>query len=282
MGTARRTRHALAALSLLALSACGGAPPEGPGRGGAVHLPPAGEPAEVPEAPASTRRGVAIVALGAVGTEERPDGGPALDASLALARVVYQNKKLRPNADEAMVQVLAGRPAPKDDPKLTELAELRAALPLELDTVTARALLEGLARKVDARAMVLVSVGGEDARATARVVRVDELDGKLEVRLDPAVFAATGPTAESPRYTWTSVDTALVALMGTGEVGPRRDPTTVPGAPKPPDESTNIASKPWFWVIIGGVAALGVTAIIVSQTVDTSSGTVHLQGKVLP
>ena len=55
-----------------------------------------------------------------------------------------------------------------------------------------------------------------------------------------------------------------------------------PSAPKPPDESTSIASKPWFWVIIGGVAALGLTAVIVSQTVDTSSGNVHLQGKVLP
>lgn len=281
MGFAGRPRHALAALSLLALCACGGAP-SGTASTGAVHLPPPGEPAEVADAPASTRRGVAIVALGAVGTAENPDGGPVLDASLALARVAYQNKKLRPNADEATVQVLAGKPAPKDDPKLAELAELRAALPAELDTVTAKALLEGLARKVEARGMVLVSVGAEDARATARVVRVDELDGKLEVRLDPALFTASAPTAESPTYTWSSVDTALVALMGTSEVGPRRDPKATPPAPKPPDESTSIASKPWFWVIIGGVAALGLTAVIVSQTVDTSSGNVHLQGKVLP
>ncbi len=280
MSSTHRSGRLLATLAFVALAACGGAP-SGTASTGAVHLPPPGESTATEEAPPTTsRRGVAIVALGKVATEEKPEGGPALDASLGLARVVYQNPKLRPHADEATVQVLAGKPAPAGDARLLELAELRAALPLELDTVTAKALLEGLARKVDARGMVLVSVSEEDARATARVVRVDELDGKLEVRLDPAIFSAPAPTAESPAYVWTNVDGALVALMGTGEVGPRRDPKT-PTAPKPPDDSS-IASKPWFWVIIGGVAALGLTAVIVSQTVDTSSGTVHLQGKVLP
>ena len=68
----------------------------------------------------------------------------------------------------------------------------------------------------------------------------------------------------------------------------RKDASTLPkpktGAAKPDDKkkSKTIFESPWFWVAAGAVAAIGVTALVVSQTVDTSTGTIHVQGKVLP
>ncbi|MFO0613093.1 MAG: hypothetical protein U0414_10915 [Polyangiaceae bacterium] len=270
-------RLAAAAL-LLALAGCGGAPAGTAAASGSVHLP--GPTVDAAPADESPRRGVAVVALGKISSSDGVymEGEAVTRATRSLARVVYKTPKLRPRADEAVVQVLAGG-APTTAPAIVELADLRAALPTELDTAASKALLEGLARKVDARAFALVSVA-PDGVATARLVRLDEVAGELSIRLDPALFTAVAPTAGAPEYVWVGVDTAMVALLGANESGPRAAPAPAP--PPPPDDGGSIATKPWFWVIVGGVAALGLTAVIVSQTVDTSSGTVHIQGKVLP
>jgi hypothetical protein len=132
--------------------------------------------------------------------------------------------------------------------------------------------------------MILVSVApGDSPKATARLIRIDEAGADVSVRVDPATFGAPAPADASAEYVWTGTDAALLAVLGaSAPLTPRRDNVTEPGTPKPPDDSPGITSKPWFWVIIGGVAALGLTAVIVSQTVDTSTGTVHLQGTVLP
>lgn len=252
----------------LAGAACGGGPAAT--SSGSVHLvsltesPPDGDAAVA-------RKGVAVVAIGA--------GDGPLRATRSLARVVYKSPALRPRVDEETVQVLAGGAAPAEDARLAELSELRAALPADVDTAAAKALLGAVAEKVDARALVLVSVG-DDGRALGRLVRLDGGVGS-GVRVDAATFAAAAP-ADGADFTWTGVDDALVAILRTNEVGPRRDLTRAPSAPNLPDEPQSLVEKPWFWVIVGGVAALGLTAVIVSQTVDTSSGTVHLQGKVLP
>lgn len=266
-----------AALLLVALAAtsagCGGAP-SAPPTNGAVHLPAGGAPpADEDPAPAAARKGVAVVAVGT--------GDAVGKATRRLARVVYQLPALRPRAGEGMVQVLAGGVAPAGDAALAELAELRAALPTDPESAAAKALLEAIANKVDARALVLVSVA-DDARAAGRLVRLEETSGLLAVRVDAATFAAPAPTTDVPEYAWTGTDVAIAALLRSSEVGPRRDLSRPPTAPDAPDEPGNITSKPWFWVIVGGVAALGLTAVIVSQTVDTASGTVHVQGKVVP
>lgn len=250
-------------------AACGGAPAAS--SSGSVHL------VSLVEAPAEAdgklaRKGVAVIAVGV--------GDPPMKATRSLARVVYKSPALRPRADETTVQVLAGGPAPAGDPALAELAELRSALPVDVETAAAKALLQAIAEKIDARALVLVSVGG-DGRALGRLVRLDLGGAGSGVRVDDATFASAVPS-EREDFVWTGVDDALSAILRTNEVGPRRDLSKAPSAPNTPDEPQNLVEKPWFWVVVGGVAALGLTAVIVSQTVDTSSGTVHLQGKVLP
>jgi hypothetical protein len=243
------------------------------------------------------------------GARKLETGREVFSATRALAKQLYAVPRLRPHADEGTVSALAGVPTPADaTATLREISELRAGLTPDLESATSRALLESLGRKVDVEGLVVVSTipGGA---TQARLLRVEgSPDGGVTTHLEGAIFAATeGPPAavgEGPSYSWNA--TSIASLLGPapaagpgkgkgpqGALGPRRDSlpsaktATAPGKPKPKSKadekkSKNIFESPWFWVAAGGLAAIGVTALVVSQTVDTHSGSVNLQGKVLP
>jgi hypothetical protein len=182
---------------------------------------------------------------------------------------------------------LAGDPPPPtSEPSLRELADLRGGLGEDVDGARSRAILLALAQKVTVEAFVLVSYSPPSA-PVARLARVDEGEhGTLIVRIDPATFTGVPPTTTDGDYEWPHVDDAVSGLLGPElpkPILPKKSDTSKlpPPAPKK-DDSKPITQKPWFWGIVGGVAALGVTAVILSQTVNTSSGSVHIQGKVLP
>ena len=272
--------------------------------------------AQVAPAQVSTRAGVAVVAIGPVaysidetGARKLTSGREVFSATHALAKQLYAVPRLRPHADEATVSTLAGAAIETGAPgALREIAELRASLTTDLDSAATRALLESLGRKVSIEGLVVVSAspGGS---TTARLLRVEgSADGGVTTHLEGAIFAASeGPPeagGEERSYSWNA--TSIASLLGptpaappgspsTGTnaaLGPRRDAlpgaksaAAAPGKPKQkPDDkkSKTIFESPWFWVAAGGLAAIGVTALVVSQTVDTSSGAVSLKGKVLP
>ncbi len=266
--------------------------------------------------PASTRAGIAVLAIGPVafstdetGARKLETGREVFSATRALAKQLYAVPRLRPHADEGTVSALAGVPTPPDAAAaLREISELRASLTPDLESATSRALLESLGRKVDVEGLVVVSAAPGGA-TQARLLRVEgSPDGGVTTHLEGAIFAATeGPPAtagEGPSYSWNA--TSIASLLGPpskagpgkgqgpeGALGPRRDSlpsaktATAPGKTQPKSKadekkSKNIFESPWFWVAAGGLAAIGVTALVVSQTVDTHSGSVNLQGKVLP
>jgi len=282
-------------------------PPKAPDTSAASVLPPH----------VSTRAGVAVVAVGPIafsvddsGTRKFTSGGEIFTATHSLAKQLYGVPRLRPHADEGTVSTLAGAPVDASSPAtLREIAELRGALTGELDGATGHALLESLGRKVDVEGLVVVAATSGGG-TSARLVRVDvDADGGVKTHLDGAIFQATaGPPAtagDPPSYTWNA--TSIASLLGPpptaaaptptpttsgGEVGPRRDalssskaPAKAPAKAKPKKDekkSKTIFESPWFWVAAGGVAAIGVTALVVSQTVNTQSGNIRIQGKVLP
>lgn len=318
-------RAAAVALALASTAACGGipiwpAPAEShsatPSAVAAPatsssEAPAAASPSVAPPTPASTRAGVAVIAIGPItfavddtGAKKVTEGRDLFSATRSLAKQLYGVPRLRPHADEATVSVLSGGLAdPGDPPALRELADLRRALSSDLDGAASRALLESLGRKVDVEGLVLVSASS--VGTSARLVRVvPAADGAVSTHLEGATFLATeGPPAtagEGPSYSWDA--TSIASLLGSPPasaraptpplLGPRRDTrvATQPAAPGKPKAKTKkddkggktIFESPWFWVAAGGVAAIGVTALVISQTVDTHSGNVHLQGKVLP
>ena len=292
----------LLALVLLAVTGgCGGNSPLAsltPTIGTAAPPPPEPEPMTSAEAAAiaNYRSGVMVVAVGKV-TLTTGDGGPVYTeggdtvlAARSLAKLIYKRSKLRPDTTEDVVQVLAGDPPPAGSPpSLKELADLRAGLGEDVEGAASKALLLALTDKVKARAFVLVSSVPEKA-PTARLVRVDDVEGGPPIaRPSAAIFTSIPPTEPGADYAWPNVDDAVGALLGPEVPQPLAPTKAAIAASKAPktgavvpkkDESKPITEKPWFWVIIGGVAALGVTAVVVSQTVNTSTGTVHVQGKV--
>lgn len=244
------------------------------------------------------RSGIVVVTIGKVAfTEDEhgrtyTEGGETAAAARSLARLVYKKPRLRPDASESVVQVLSGDPPPAGaSGSVKELSELRAGLTGDVDGAASKALLEALATKVSARAFVLVSTTAPQA-PIARLIRVDDVPTGVVLRPDAATFTSVPPADPAQDYEWPKVDDAVSALLGPDlpvAVGPRKTPGPsdhikdgpIPEGPKK-DESKPFTESPVFWGIVGGVAALGLTALVVSQTVDTSTGTVHIQGKVLP
>jgi hypothetical protein len=302
-------RFRLGCVLLAGSVACGSSSPVsslaptlgGPPAPAATDAPAADGPASsaIPAADDTVpRSGVIVVAVGKVTFTEDDhgrtysEGGEAALASRSLAKLVYKRPKLRPDTSEDVVQILAGDPPPPGArPSLKEIADLRSGLTDDVDSVASKALLEALAGKVAARAFVLVSSVPPKA-PTARLVRVDDVPNGVVIRPDSATFTAVPPADATGDYVWPNVDDAVSALLGPElpvAAGPRKPngpsdhlkDKPVPDGPKK-DDSKPLTESPVFWAIVGGVAALGLTAIIVSQTVDTSTGTVHIQGKVLP
>lgn len=218
------------------------------------------------------------------------------DLAKRLAKALYGEGSFRPRVSEIEVRALVGQAPPTDDARATYLAGLRTALSGDLTAPANLELLRSIGERACARAVVVASrapAASPDATAVvsaeARIVRVGATATIDPVRLVSTPGEEPWPDARdaarrllgdlSP-VAATPVATAVVdPPKGTEPLAPKRAPG--PEAPKPPEDDTEFYESPWFWVAVGGVAAIGLTAVIVSQTVDTNNGSVHLSGKVL-
>ncbi len=288
-GRARTARLVAAAWALSALGWAGSArSDEPPLQAPAASAAP---PAAAAPAPAAKRTGVAVVL---VGPWEDVPAKQARD----LARGVYRTPKLRPELEEGTVRILSGGEPVGDDPAPKRLADLRRSLSSDLTTPGTREVLDSLAAELSVVAIVLFVPG-----ATGPVVRLAHVDATKsppKTRLDPASIAPSPLEGQEGALDLEPVLVSLERLIAPKvevapppkapaakpKPGPRKDNLTKgkpAGAPaKPEGEETSFFESPWFWVALGGVAATGLTILIVSQTTDVGEGTVALRGKVLP
>jgi hypothetical protein len=249
-------RRAWAAACAIALA--GGAAPASATEGAAAVVVP--EP-----------RGAVVVALG--------DGASA--AARPLAFEVYRDAALRPSIDDGTARVLAGEDAPADAPRaLLELAELRRSIaPAGTDAASRRAL-GSLGEDVHAR--FVVSVAMIEGKPVARVLRV--AGAALEwATLTPS--ASTTAAGSPSTWTWPGAVATLRGLVPSAPLAPVAAATPSPppaDATQPPAAKSPFWKSPWFWVPLGVLVTAGVTVLAVSQTTDTSSSSVHVQGRVAP
>lgn len=247
-------------------------------------------PAPSAPAPVTARSGVAVVLVG-------PWDDTHARHSRDLARGVYRRPKLRPSLDEATVRILSGGEPSGDDDAAKQLSALRGKLTPDLTTEEARAALAGLAATLPVEAIVLYVPG--PTGPSVRLAHVDGTKVPPTTRLDPASLAPS-PREDQPGAldldpVLTSLE-RLIAPKPATALPPRRPTAQKPkpgprkenlekGQPgkepdKPKDDSSFFES-PWFWVAVGGVAATGLTILIVSQTTNVGEGSVALRGKVL-
>lgn len=219
------------------------------------------------EEPEAAPTGAIVVA---VGEAARPH-------ARALAKVVYQDAVLRPRIDETTAQVLSGGPAPEGNSELEEHAKLVRALGTTADEDVQRRLAGSLARDLDARLVVLVSV--KDDEPSARIVRMPE-ERMLAVKLTPTKKKAT--------WEWTDARSMMKELaLGAPPPGPRKKKKDPGGTalPEPEDESEeegNLLTSPWFWGGLGLVVTVGATVLILSQTALNEPNVVFIDGRVGP
>lgn len=220
-------------------------------------------------------RGVVVVALG--------EG--ASEAARPLAHEVYRDAALRPAIDDATARVLCGEPAAVTaSAALRELGELRRSIPPAGPDAATRRLLGALGDDLHAR--LVVSVVSVDGKPVARVLRV------AGASFEPVTLsAATQPSVGGGEgaIVWPGAVASLrllLALPAPAPFAPAAEPTPVapPPAAVAPAASGKAAfwKSPWFWAPIGVLLTAGVTVLVVSQTTDTASGSVHLQGRVAP
>lgn len=224
--------------------------------------------------PAQATRGAVVVAVSS-------DAGPP---ARSLAREVYRDAALRPAIDDATARVLTGEasPSPEDGPprpRLAEMAEVRASIAGAGSEVASRRLLASLGAETSATLVIAVSI--EAGRPVAKVLQV------ASATYEPIELGATIETAPdgARSFLWPGATTTLKGFL------PKVAPSTLASSPKrtlatPPPRSTPKESKPlwsspWFWGAIGGVAAVGITVFVLSQTTGAPS-TVHLDGRVVP
>jgi hypothetical protein len=215
-----------------------------------------------------------------------------------LARGVYRAPKLRPSLDEATVRILTGGEPGADDAAAKQLADFRAALVPDLTSEASKSALAGLAAALPVEAIVLFVPG--PAGPTVRLAHVDASAQPPSTRLDPASIAPSPKQGPDGGLDLDPVLTSLERLVAPKaettlppkpvtkpkpKPGPRKEnlkkakPTNEPEKPK---DDSSFFESPWFWVAVGGVAAAGLTILIVSQTTDVGEGSIALKGKVLP
>ncbi|NUO50016.1 MAG: hypothetical protein HOV80_14265 [Polyangiaceae bacterium] len=245
-----------------------------------------------PSQPVVQRRGVAVVL---VGPWEDTQAKHARD----LARGVYRTPKLRPDLDEGTVRILTGGEPSGDDAAAKRLSELRSALTPDLTTEASKNALAGLAAELPVGSIVLFIPG-----SAGPVVRLAHVDGSASppvTKLDPASIAPSPKEGEPGALDLDPVLASLERLIAPKaeaklppspqpaakpkpKPGPRKDnlkKTSGTEAPDKPKEDSSFYESPWFWVAVGGVAATGLTILIVSQTTDVGEGSVALKGKVV-
>jgi hypothetical protein len=233
--------------------------------GGAVALA-AVEPARAEPARADAQHGAVVVAASA----------GAADAAKPLARAIYADAALRPPVDDATARVLAGDAAPQGAAgKIGELAELRASIEAERSDAARRRLLAAIG--ADVGAVAVIAVERTDAGVVARILHV------TAAAYDGVALVATPAGApEVPSFTWptTAAATVRAAIAPAGSAAP------APTRPKSPPADRGSGSwlrSPWFWGPLVGVAAVGLTVLVLAETSDDDpNGTVHATGRLLP
>ena len=200
--------------------------------------------------------------------------GDATSHARSLARAVYAERALKPSINEVVAAVLAGGDAPEDRPVEVELAQTVASLASVPDDARRR-LATSLARQYGAERVVLVELVEGGPRA-----RVVEGNRYLSVTL--------APRRDEDRWRWDDAVAMLRGLsLGTPAPGPRkkpakkRKPVPAPATSTAADEEeSTLLTSPWFWTGLGVVTTVGVTVIVLSQTVFKDEESVTLQGQV--
>lgn len=256
-------------------------------------------PAGTANAAQTASHGVVVVAVG------DDSGKPAR----ALARDVYANAALlfpvTPRSD-ASAQVLLGEPWPKDAaPSVIELGKVREALGKTESEAAERRLLASIGLELNADFVVAVRREGEGA--AAKILRCKS------AAYEPDVLKATAEKDASGEISYRFADAVptLVRLVQAGEITepaapapppapppasaaappPLRPTATpapasalktpgkqVPAAPKP--EPSPVWKSTWFWVAIGGAAAIGLTAFGIAKATEGDDNMVHLSGRI--
>ncbi len=220
-------------------------------------------------------KGAAVVLVGS-------DSDRARDCR-ELAREVYKRPALLPVIDEGVAKSLCA-PASEATGSAAKVGELRASLGDRIDNAATQAVLVALASELGTRAIILVSTG--KVGTLVRVVRAADKP-KAEpvsfdlVQTDPQKPIAWGDLAASTEVMLAEAKSTTPAP--TGELpGPRKSLAASIGKDPPPESPAQFFESPWFWVAAGGVVAVGLAILIVSQATDVNEGNVLIQGKVLP
>lgn len=243
--------------------------------GGQAHAQPHAQAADVASRPRS--RGVVVVTAGDAVAVEGAIGAqvpePRLEAAIALARTVYSQADLTPDLSEEEVGALVGKAstANTNDERLRTLVALRGSLRHPVDDVTQLAILFQVASVTHCAGLLVVS--DEAGAPVARFGRVTASG----FRFEPMSFS---PRTHASGYTWDGVVSSLRAQIHADVASkpPVAKPLISPKLPvqEPEPETTPFYESGWFWVALGAATALGVTALVVSQTVGQESDSVHL------
>ncbi len=245
-------------------------------------------------APAAAGHGAIVVAV----------SDEAAGAAHALAMDVYRDPELRPAIDDGTARVLAGEAPAADAPqKLKDVADVRATLAKSFPTsvmgasdplrgpsatpptgtasvpgdASARRLLASLGADYHAELVVAVFLDG--GRPVARVIR----PGNASFERVELGAALETPESGPKIVKWPG---ATILLKGMVAPAPAPPPPLRPVAgtslpPPPPPAEKPFYKSAWFWGTVGGVAAAGITVLVVSKT-SAGSDTTHLTGHVGP
>lgn len=227
------------------------------------------------EASGASARGVAVIARNA----------DVREGARELARAAYADSSLRPAFDDATARVVLGEPAAaggrgRDE----EFARVARAAVDASDAVVGERLLGALCSELEVVAVVLVE--GSTATPSARVFVAEErrfVSGVLVPRLAPEASAAGRDWGDAvtllrgilqPR-----VDPVHAGAPSSGATAPRPIAPLGSGAgarPRP------LLTSPWFWGGLAAVAAVGVTVLVLSQTIFESPDAVRVSGRIVP
>jgi len=211
-------------------------------------------------------------------------GATATPSARALARQVYATAALRPRIDEATAEVLMGGPPGSDKTQRDIAQACRAARDTKNESVQRR-LLTSLGNELAVHWVVWVQPA--KAGPVARVLNVSK--GRfLAVLLAPKTDAKSA--AKAATSDWSDAVAILSGLhRGKPAPGPRTTPSTTSGILSKSDKKGTAAdtgrkwwSSPLFWGGLGAVVAVGVTVLVLSQTVLNDPGTARLTGRVTP
>jgi hypothetical protein len=193
-----------------------------------------------------------------------------------------------------------GKPVGEAAIRRAELATVIKTL-AQVDRTVQRRLLAAAGTELGVELVLLVSSGKQGP--TAQVLRVSEARF-LSVTLAPKkVEPKSAPMGDSyapppdakpqePSWDWSDAVGMLRGLLSRPPPGPRPKPAVKPNGKAILDEDdkkadedddpVDLLTSPWFWGGLGVVVTVGVTVLVLSQTVFDESDTVMLEGQVSP